>query len=116
MMMGAGAAMAEDKAMTAAPAAKPAKKEASKKPKTAHVMGVVTAIDAAAGKLSLKNKKGEMKDFMFAADVKVMKGTAKAAVADIMVNDEVTVATETMGDVVTVKSIKISAPKKAAKK
>jgi hypothetical protein len=115
MTVGAGVAMADGAAAPAA-TAKPAKKEASKKPKMTKVMGVVTAVDAAGGKLSIKTKKGEMKDFTVTADVKVMKGKTKAALADVMVNDEVTVATETTGDVVTVKSITIKAPKAAAKK
>jgi len=114
MTIGAGVAMADGAAMTA-PAAKPAKKEASKKPHTSRVAGVVVTIDAAGGKLSVKTKK-ETKDFTVAADVKVMKGKTKAALADVMVNDEVSVMIETAGDVVTVKSITIKAPKAPAKK
>lgn len=115
MTIGAGVAMADGAAMTA-PAAKPAKKEASKKPHASRVAGMVVTVDAAGGKLSIKTKKGETKDFTVAADVKVMKGKTKAALADVVVNDEVSVMIETAGDVVTVKSINIKAPKAPAKK
>jgi len=114
MTIGAGVAMADGAAMTA-PAAKPVKKEASKKPHTSHVAGVVVTVDAAGGKLSVKTKK-ETKDFTVGADVAVMKGKTKAALADVMVNDNVVVTIETMGDVVTVKSISIKPAKAPAKK
>ena len=115
MMMTAGVVAADDKAMTA-PAAKPAKKEAAKKPKSSKIMGVVTAVDAVAGKLSIKTKKGEAKDFTVAADAHVMKGKTKATLAEVMVNDDVTVGIETLGDVVTVKSVTVKVAPAAKKK
>src|SRR5437773_12418913 len=115
MAMTAGMAAA-DGAMTTAAAAKPAKKESAKKPHAMKLAGLVTAVDAASGKLSVKSKKGEMKDFTVAADAKVMKGSAKATLADVAVNDEVTVTYEMNGDAMVVKSVRISVAKKKAEK
>ena len=118
MMVTAGMAAADDKAMTP-PAVKPAKREAAKKPKASKLMGVVTAVDAAAGKLSIKTKKGGAKDFAVAADARIMRGATKATLAEVAVNDEVTVGIETLGDVVTVRRVKVRvapAAKKTDKK
>ena len=113
LTMGAGMAMADGAAMTAA--AKPAKKEGAKKAKATKVQGTVTAVDAAGGKLSIKTAKGEMKDFTVGADAKIMKGSAKGALADVMVGDSVMVAYEMMGEMMMVKSVKIKAAPKAKK-
>ncbi len=115
MAMVAGVAAA-DGAMTSATAAKPAKKDTAKKAHPMKLAGAVTAVDAASGKLSIKTKKGEMKDFTVGADAKVMKGSAKATLADVMVNDEVTVMYEMNGDAMVVKSVRVAVAKKKAEK
>lgn len=104
--MGTGAALAQK------PAAAP-KAETKKEAKSAvtKFAGAVESVDAAASKLTVKNKKGEAKEFAIGAEVKISKGGKKAALSDIAAGDQVTIASE--GD--QVKSVKVH-PAKAAKK
>jgi Cu/Ag efflux protein CusF len=75
--------------------------------------GEVTAVDAAAGKISLKDAKGVVADWTVPADAKVVKpGKKGATLADVAVGDTVTVCYEEAAGVKTVKSVKVKPPRK----
>ena len=80
------------------------------------ITGEVTAVDTAAGKISIKDPKGNVTEWLVAPDAKVMvsvKGKKTATLADVAVGDAVTLCYEETNGVKTVKSVKAKAPKKA---
>jgi Cu/Ag efflux protein CusF len=82
--------------------------------KNSQMTGEVTAVDAAAGKLSIKDAKGVVTEVMVPADAKVFKpGKKGATLADVMVGDMVTIGSAELNGVKTVKSVKVRPPKKA---
>lgn len=100
VMLCAGVAMAE--------AGK--SKACSKKPSAT---GEVTAIDAAAGKLTIKGPKDAVSDWTIPAGVKIAKpGKKDATLADIAVGDTVTVCFDEANGVKTVTSIKVRPQRK----
>lgn len=105
LLVSGGVAFADE----AKPAAKPAAKPMMKK-----TMGTVAAVDVAGGKLSVKDKKGAVTEFTVTADAKIKKGGKPATLADVMVNDSVTVGYEMNGDQKVVKSVMVKAAKAAA--
>lgn len=114
---GAGFVQAQAPAAPAKGMAKAAKTEAkaAKAVKAAAMKfaGMAESVDAATGKLSLKDTAGKTMAFTIGADVKIMKGTKKAALADVMAGDSVAVTYEGTAEAPVVKSVKVSAPKKA---
>ena len=122
MMVAAGVALAaEQAAAPAAPAAKaaPAAPAKAKKPsvKKSTIMGTVEAVDAAANKLSIKDKKGAVKEVAVAADAKIRRANKAATLAELVVGDKVLVKVEETDGVVTAKKVdakpaKIAAPAK----
>jgi len=78
-----------------APAAKPAvsKKQAVKK---SRLNGAVQTIDATAKKLTIKTKKGEIKEFVIGDDVKITKGGNRKSItlADIKEGNRVEIRME----------------------
>lgn len=73
--------------------------QAAAKPAVSKVMGTVEAFDAATNKLTVKDKKGQTKEFTLGADVKVTRVGKKAAAAELTAGDKVTV--QLTGDQVT---------------
>jgi len=103
----------------AAPAKEMPKKEAkAAKAAAAKFAGTAESVDAAAGKLTVKDKAGKAMTFTLGADAKVMKGGKKAALADIMAGDSLAVTYEGMADAPVIKSVKVmkGAKAKAGKK
>lgn len=96
--------------------AAPAKKEMVKKEAKAAAMkfaGTAESVDAAAGKLTVKDKAGKTMAFTVGADAKVMKAGKKAALADVMAGDSVAVMYEGTADAPVVKSVKVTKGGKA---
>jgi len=80
-----------------------------------NVSGTVEAVDAAAGKISVKTKKGEVKELAVAADAKIKRGGKVATLAEVMVGDKVSKAAgEEVNGVPTVKKLEVKAAKKEA--
>jgi Cu/Ag efflux protein CusF len=80
----------------------------------ATVTGEVTAVDAAAGKISIKDAKGVVTDWTVPADAKIMcPGKKDAGLAGIAVGSMVTVCYTETGGVKVVKSVKLKPAKKA---
>lgn len=87
------------------------------KGKACNVSGEVVAVDAAAGKLSIKDAQGVVTDFAVTADSKIMKpGKKGATLADVAVGDNVTVMSLEKDGVKTVKQVKVKPPKKPKSK
>jgi len=120
LMVAAGVAVAAQHGAAAAPAAKTAAAPAAaKKPavKKVSVSGSVEAVDAAAGKLSVKDKKGAVVELVVAADAKIKRSGKAATLAEVMVGDKVMSAKgEDVNGVATIKKLDVKAPKAAATK
>lgn len=115
-----GASLAAAQQPAGAPAqkgaeSKPAAPKKPAKPAMSKYMGTVASVDAAAGKLTVKNKKGEMKEFMIGGEVKITKGGKTAALSEIMAGDSATVSYEGTAEAPMVKSVAAKAPKKQKK-
>jgi len=85
------------------------------------VSGTVEAVDAAAGKLSIKDKKGMVKELMVAVDAKIKRAGKVATLAEVLVGDRVASAKgEVVNGVPTLKKLEVKAAKaikkEAAKK
>ncbi|MEK7475136.1 MAG: hypothetical protein AAB152_05820 [Candidatus Coatesbacteria bacterium] len=81
------------------------------------VTGEVTAVDAAAGKISVKDAKGVVTDWTVPTDAKLMcPGKKDAGLAEIAVGSTVTVCYTEADGVKVVKSVKAAKKAKAAKK
>lgn len=90
--------------------AAPVKKEApAKKAKIEKATGEVVSVDAAASKLSVKEKKAA-KDFVLTAETKIVKGGKTITLAEMTVGEKVTVSYE--GTLV--KEVKVHEPAKKA--
>ena len=91
---------------------------AAQKPKAKSSTGVITAVDATAGTLTIKKSDGTVLNFTIAKDCKVT--TAKdATVADLKINDKVAVGYSEEAGAMVAKKIgapKAKAPKKDAAK
>ena len=86
-----GSVFAADEAPKKEKAAK-AEGEKAEKPKAHSLTGEITALDAAAGTLTVKGKSGE-KSFKAAADAKIVAAEKKdATLADLKVGDKVQVS------------------------
>lgn len=83
----------------------------AKKAAVTRFSGTVQSADVAMNKLSVKNSKGEMKDFTLAPEVKITRGGKKVTLAEVMTGDQVTVSSK--GDQVT--TIAAKAPKASKK-
>ncbi len=93
--------------------AKSAKGDKGGKGKASTVAGEVVAVDAAAGKLSIKDKDGVVTEFAVTADAKIMKpGKKGATLADVVVGDNVTVMCMEKDGVKAVKHVKVKPAKK----
>ncbi len=111
---GLGLAHAQD---SMAPAKKPetkkemkAGKKHEKKEKVNVCKGTVEAVDAALGRITVKDKKGMSMVMPIAAETRIMKAGKPAALADITVGETVHVIYEgSMGNPL-VKSIKVEKP------
>lgn len=82
-----GGAAAPQPQSQSAPAEKPSKRASLSK-----YSGTVESVDAAANKVSVKNKKGEVKDFTIGADAKLTRGGKAILLSDIAGGDTVTVS------------------------
>ncbi|MEK7475135.1 MAG: hypothetical protein AAB152_05815 [Candidatus Coatesbacteria bacterium] len=83
------------------------------------VTGEVTAVDAAGGKLGIKDAKGVATEVAIPADAKIVKpGKKGATLADVVVGDSVVVMSMETDGVKTVKSVKVRPvkPPKGGKK
>ena len=100
-----GEGQAAPKAAAAAPAAKTA---------GSTTIGEISALDATAGTLTVKNKRGE-KELKTDASTKVSTASKQdATLADLKVGDKVSVKYETVGGAMIAKTIKPLAAKAAA--
>lgn len=97
----------------AQPPAKEMKKEGKPEAKKEHIKmfkGVVEAVDAAAGRLTIKDHKGKKTDFTVAPEVAITKAGKQAALTDIAVGDKVHIAYEGEMNAPLLKSIKVEKP------
>lgn len=93
-----------------------AKKEKCDKGKTCTIGGEVTAVDAEAGKLSVKDEKGEVTEFTIPAEAKVIKaGKKDATLADVAAGDKVKLICSDKDGTKTVVHVKVMDPKKGKK-
>lgn len=117
--LGLGVAQAQEMAPAKQPEMKKemkAEKKAVKKAKMNVCKGTVEAVDAAMGKLTVKDSKGMVMEMPIAAETKIMKGGKPAALTDIMVGEKVHVMYEGTMENPMVKSVKIEkAPMKKEK-
>ena len=111
---GLGLAQAQD---SAAPAAKTetkkemkAGKKYEKKEKMNVCKGTVEAVDAAMGKLTVKDSKGMTMVLPIAAETKIMKAGKPAMLADVMVGEKVHVTYEGTMENPMVKAVKVEKP------
>jgi Cu/Ag efflux protein CusF len=81
---------AEQEAAPAAPAEKMEKTHHMKKAHHRRIMGEVTAVDAAAGTITLKHKKGDV-TISVDAKTKIMAGKEKKSIGDVKAGEKVTV-------------------------
>ena len=92
-----------------------AKKEAKAPTKKSMQMkGTVVSVDAVANKVVIKDAKGVSSDLTVSADTRIMRNGKKATLAEIMADDSVQATCSDVNGVMTCKSIKARAPKKAA--
>ena len=114
-VVASGVVIAADQA--AAPVAKPvaaatAAPVKKAKVKKVSVSGTVEAVDAAAMKVSIKDKKGMVKELMVAADAKIKRAGKAATLAEVLVGDRVTSAKgEVVNGVPTLKKLEVKAAK-----
>lgn len=85
-------------------------KKHGKKEKTNICKGTVEAVDAAMGKIMVKDAKGMVMTMSIGAETKIMKGGKPAVLADIMLGEKVHVAYEGTMDNPMVKSVKVEKP------
>jgi hypothetical protein len=109
MAQGAPTPAAQPETKKAA-SAKPAKKAAA--PKTESLSGTVEAMDAATNKLSVKDAKGAVKEFVLAPTTKITKGGKAITLAELTAGEKVQV--KFVGT--DVKSVNVHAPKAAPAK
>lgn len=110
VMLAGGVALAQAPAAPAKPVNKPAPAAVKKevKPAVVKFQGTVEAVDSAANKLSVKNKKGEVKEFVLAAGTMLTKHGKKIAIAEVAAGDMAAVTSHGAD----VKSIAVTAKKK----
>jgi len=107
LALGSGLAFAQQPASPTPAAPKKAAKVAVSKYK-----GVVETVDPATGKLSVKNKKGETKEFTVGSDVKITRGGKTISFSEITSSDTVTVSYAGTAAAPEVKSIQVAKAKK----
>jgi hypothetical protein len=106
----AGVALAAEQAV--APAAKAASCTKGKKAeKSMTCKGVIDSVDAAGGKLAVKNAKAEVVTFTISADVKISINGKKAALADLVAGQDVAVKYCGAAESMVVKSVSVKVPK-----
>ena len=105
--LGPGLALAQQPAALVSAAPKKAAKTAMNKSS-----GKVETVDAAMGKLSVKDKKGTVKEFTIGTDVKITRGGKTISLPEIAAGDTVTVSYSGTAAAPEVKGILVAKAKK----